>query len=159
MPKRSDRGIGRPGTTIVPGLNSAFPPAPNYDQAREPPMAKRVKGPRRPKGVNVVHHVHHAAPSMRAFGGGLVRRPAMAAPVARVVRPMMPPIAPPMGRPVMPMARPMGPVMPRPVAPMGAPLRPPGMMGVPPAPAMGAPRAPLPGPMGPMGGPFGPRRF
>jgi hypothetical protein len=125
-------------------------------------MAKRSsKGPRRPKiraviGVarpvvrppTVVHHVHHAGPSMRGLaGGGLVRRP-FAGPglVAPVLRPGLNTAMP---------ARPL-------VGPMGVP-RPPIVPGAgigPGAPPVGpfAPRAPLPGPMGPMG-PLGPRRF
>jgi hypothetical protein len=130
-------------------------------------MAKRSsKGPRRPKiraviGVarpvvrppTVVHHVHHAGPSMRALApaGGLVRRP-FAGPglVAPVLRPGLNTAFPgaPLARP--PMAGPVG--VPRPPIVPGA-----GMVGAPPVGPF-APRAPLPGPMGPMG-PLGPRRF
>jgi hypothetical protein len=133
-------------------------------------MAKRSsKGPRRPKiraviGVarpvvrppTVVHHVHHAGPSMRAMApaAGLVRRPfagpGLVAPVLRPGRNTAFP-RPPVG----PMGGPMG-------GPVGVPRPPivPGAGMAPGAPPVGpfAPRAPIPGPMGPMG-PLGPRRY
>ena len=111
-------------------------------------MAKRSKGPRRPKvrGTvtvvrapvvhrSVVHHVHHMGPPV-----GGVRPP--------LVRPMGAPLG--VRPPIAPMA---GPIAPRPPMLGGPPAAP---MGVPNPPL--APRAPLPGPMGPMG-PLGPRRF
>jgi len=126
-------------------------------------MAKSTKGPRRPKiravvavarptvVRRVVHHVHHAAPSMLAM------RPRGAAPLGIAPRPLVPPAAPTMAPPARPMppAFRTPPVMAPGVAPLGVPRVAP--VGAPPIGPV-APRAPLPGAMGPMG-PFGPRRF
>lgn|SRR5215475_7818123 len=152
MAKRKDR-FDRPNLTIQPGVNSAFPPAPNYDRPQETTMARSTKGPRRPRlrvkaiaaAPRVVHHVHHV----------VTHRPRVVRPVA----PMMRPVAPLVSRFAPPIARP-------PIGPAAAPPRPPilGGVGPPPGPftvpqpQMGAPRAPLPGPMAGRPNPFG-RRF
>ena len=118
-------------------------------------MAKRSKGPRKPRvravitpvravgvravrppDVRVIHHVHH-------YPQG---RPGVAAPLARPVAPV---VRPPVGLG--------GPVVPRPPI-GGAPVGPPAGPFTVPQPPMGGPRAPLPGAMGPFGprrGPFG----
>src|SRR5215475_8618850 len=145
MAKRKDR-FDRPNLTIQPGVNSAFPPAPNYDRPQETTMARSTKGPRRPRlrvkaiaaAPRVVHHVHHV----------VTHRPRVVRPVAPLVSRFAPPIARP------------------PIGPAAAPPRPPilGGVGPPPGPftvpqpQMGAPRAPLPGPMAGRPNPFG-RRF